>query len=109
MDKTAIKNFAVWARKKLIEDIKQKAYEIGITEKEIKEPQVSTSDTMIIGDRTLNKAEMEQRKSLVSNKGKRISNQAGYKRDESKDAAGPFGSKSIGLCGDGCQGALGEI
>jgi len=66
MDKTAIKNFAVWARKKLIEDIKQKAYEIGITEKEIKEPQVSTSDTMIIGDRTLNKAEMEQRKSLVS-------------------------------------------
>lgn len=66
MDKTAIKNFAVWARKKLIEDIKQKAYEIGITEKEIKEPQVSTSDTMIIGDRTLNKAEMEQRKSLIS-------------------------------------------
>ena len=66
MDKTAIKNFAVWARKKLIEDIKQKAYEIGISEKEIKEPQVSTSDTIIIGDRTLNKAEMEQRKSLVS-------------------------------------------
>jgi hypothetical protein len=66
MDKTAIKNFAVWARKKLIEDIKQKAYEIGITEKEIKEPEVSTSDTIIIGDRTLNKAEMQQRKSLVS-------------------------------------------
>jgi type II restriction/modification system DNA methylase subunit YeeA len=66
MDKTAIKNFAVWARKKLIEDIKQKAYEIGITEKEIKEPEITTSDTMIIGDRTLNKAEMEQRKSLVS-------------------------------------------
>lgn len=67
MDKTAIKNFAVWARKKLIEDIKQKAYEIGITEKEIKEPEITTSDTMIIGDRTLNKAEMEQRKSLVAN------------------------------------------
>jgi type II restriction/modification system DNA methylase subunit YeeA len=66
MDKTAIKNFAVWARKKLIEDIKQEAYEIGITEKGIKEPEVSTSDTMIIGDRSLNKAEMAQRKSLVS-------------------------------------------
>jgi type II restriction/modification system DNA methylase subunit YeeA len=66
VDKTAIKNFAVWARKKLIEDIKQKAYEIGITEKEIKESKVTTSDTMIIGDRNLNKAEMEQRKSLVS-------------------------------------------
>lgn len=66
MDKTAIKNFAVWARKKLIEDIKQEAYEIGITEKGIKEPEVSTSDTMIIGDRSLNKAEMAQRRSLVS-------------------------------------------
>jgi type II restriction/modification system DNA methylase subunit YeeA len=66
MDKSAIKNFAVWARKKLIEDIKQKAYEIGITEKEIKEPEVSTSDTMIIGDRSLNKIEIAQRKSLVS-------------------------------------------
>jgi type II restriction/modification system DNA methylase subunit YeeA len=66
MDKTAIKNFAVWARKKLIEDIKQKAYEIGITEREIKEPEVSASDTMIIGDRSLNKAEMTQRNSLVS-------------------------------------------
>ncbi|HHW31256.1 MAG TPA: BREX-1 system adenine-specific DNA-methyltransferase PglX, partial [Clostridiaceae bacterium] len=66
MDKTAIKNFAVWARKKLIEDIKQKAYEIGITEKEIKEPEVSASDTMIIGNRNLNKTEMAQRKSLVS-------------------------------------------
>jgi hypothetical protein len=53
MDKTAIKNFSVWARRKLIEDIQQKAYEVGITEKEIKEPQVVTSDTIIIGDRTL--------------------------------------------------------
>lgn len=65
MDKAAIKNFAVWARKKLIEDIKQETYEIGITEKGIKEPEVSTSDTMIIGDRSLNKAEMAQRRSLM--------------------------------------------
>lgn len=66
MDKTAIKNFAVWARKKLIEDIMQKAYEIGISDKEIKEPQLSSSDAVIIGDKTLNKVEMEQRNSLVS-------------------------------------------
>lgn len=66
MDKTAIKKFAVWARRKLIEDIQQKAFELGISEKEIKEPQVVSSDTMVIGDRTLNKVEMEQRKSLVS-------------------------------------------
>ena len=31
MDKTAIRNFAVKARRKLIEDITHKAYEIGIT------------------------------------------------------------------------------
>ncbi|MBZ2174149.1 BREX-1 system adenine-specific DNA-methyltransferase PglX [Schnuerera sp. xch1] len=36
MNKTAIKNFAIRARNKLIEDIMQKAYELGITEKEIK-------------------------------------------------------------------------
>ena len=66
MDKNAIKNFAVWARKKLIEDIKQKAYEIGITEKEIKEPVIASSDTMIIGDRSLNKVEIGQRKSLIA-------------------------------------------
>lgn len=66
MDKTTIKNFAVWARKKLIEDIKQEAYEIGITEKGIKEPEVTASDTMIIGDRSLNKVEIAQRRSLVS-------------------------------------------
>lgn len=45
MNKTAIKNFAVWARDKLIKDIKYKAGTIGITENGIAEklPQ-STSD-----------------------------------------------------------------
>jgi len=65
MDKTAIKNFAVWARKKLIEDIKQKAYELGITEKDIKEPKITSSDIMIIGDKTLTREEIRQRESLV--------------------------------------------
>lgn len=37
MNKTALKNFSINARKKLIEDIKQKAYELGITENQIKE------------------------------------------------------------------------
>ena len=37
MNKTAIKNFSINARKKLIADIQQKAYELGITENEIKE------------------------------------------------------------------------
>ncbi len=38
MNKTAIKNFSVWTRTKLIKDIKYKAGLIGITEKGIKEP-----------------------------------------------------------------------
>ncbi len=35
MNKSAIKNFAVNARKKLIEDVIQQSYNIGITEKNI--------------------------------------------------------------------------
>ena len=45
MNKTAIKNFAVWARRKLISDITYKAGMLGITENGIAEklPQ-STND-----------------------------------------------------------------
>lgn len=35
MNKSAIKNFAISARKKLIQDVAQKAYNIGIDEKDI--------------------------------------------------------------------------
>lgn len=66
MDKTAIKKFSVWARRKLIEDIQQKAFELGITEKEIKEPRVVSTDTMIIGEKTLDRVEVAQRSSLVT-------------------------------------------
>jgi hypothetical protein len=38
MNKTAIKNFAIWARNKLIAEIQYKAGLIGITDKEIKNP-----------------------------------------------------------------------
>jgi len=38
MNKTAIKNFAIWARNKLIADITYKAGLLGISEKEIKSP-----------------------------------------------------------------------
>ena len=45
MNKTAIKNFAIWARKKLISDIIYKARTLGITEDGIAEPlEQSTSD-----------------------------------------------------------------
>ena len=66
MDKTAIKNFAVWARRKLIEDIKQKAFEIGITEGTIEEAVTISSDSAKVKGITLNKNELMQRRSLVS-------------------------------------------
>lgn len=46
MDKTAVKNYAIWARTKLIEDIKYKASLLGITEKGIADalPQSTTQD-----------------------------------------------------------------
>ena len=44
MDKTAIKNFAIWARKKLIEDTEKEAALYGITEKGIETPLNSGKD-----------------------------------------------------------------
>ncbi|MDI3536378.1 MAG: hypothetical protein PWP30_860 [Eubacteriaceae bacterium] len=46
MNKTAIKNFAVWARNRLIDDITYKAGLLGITEKEIKEPLPQSTPAM---------------------------------------------------------------
>ena len=71
MNKTAVKNFAVWAREKLIEDIKYKAGTVGITANGIVEklPQ-STSDTYFydVGTKDYMKisgVEIKQRDALV--------------------------------------------
>ena len=66
MDKAAIKKFAVWARRKLIEDVGQKAYEIGITEDSIEEAVTLSSDSGKVKGRTLDKKELNQRRSLIS-------------------------------------------
>lgn len=72
MNKTAIKNFSVWAREKLISDIIYKASMIGITEDGIADelPQ-STNDLHFFDIGTKNYAEIsrdeiEQRNALVS-------------------------------------------
>lgn len=72
MNKTAIKNFSVWAREKLISDIKYKASMIGITEDGIADelPQ-STKDLYFFDIGTKKYAEIsgkeiEQRNALVS-------------------------------------------
>ena len=71
MDKTAIKNYAIWARTKLIEDIKYKASLLGITEKVIAEalPQSTMQEQYFdIGTRepyAIRGVQIAQRRSLA--------------------------------------------
>lgn len=71
MDKTAIKNYAIWARTKLIEDIKYKASLLGITEKGIADalPQSTTQEQYFdIGTRepyAIRGVHIAQRRSLA--------------------------------------------
>lgn len=71
MNKTAIKNFAVWARRKLISDITYKAGMLGITENGIAEPlPISTRDLQFFDIGTKDYAEVSgneinQRKALI--------------------------------------------
>lgn len=71
MDKTAIKNYAIWARTKLIDDIKYKASLLGITEKGIADalPQSTTQEQYFdIGTREpydIRGVQIAQRRSLA--------------------------------------------
>ena len=71
MNKTAIKNFAVWARTKLIQDITYKAKMIGVTDSGIAEAlPMSTKDLQFfdIGTKDYTEIsgnEISQRKALV--------------------------------------------
>ena len=71
MNKTAIKNFAIWARNKLIADITYKAGLLGITAKEIKSPLTQSTQTVQFFDigtkdpSSITSKEIEQRKKLV--------------------------------------------
>lgn len=71
MNKSAIKNFAIWARNKLIADITYKAGLLGISEKEIKEPlPQSTKDVQFfdIGTKepySISGVEIKQRDALA--------------------------------------------
>ncbi|WP_259384503.1 BREX-1 system adenine-specific DNA-methyltransferase PglX, partial [Bacillus thuringiensis] len=64
MNKTAIKNFAVSARTNLMDAVKQKAYELGITEAEIKEPE-TYEDGFRINNKFFKSYELEQRRKLI--------------------------------------------
>jgi len=66
MNKTAIKNFAVWARVQLIESAKQRAYEYGITEKSENDPYANA-----VGGRLLTAEEKSQRRELIEEIGRK--------------------------------------
>ena len=71
MNKTSIKNFAIWARNKLIADIMYKAGLLGITEKEIKNPLPQSTQNVQFFDigtkepYSISGIEIEQRKKLA--------------------------------------------
>ena len=66
MNKTAIKNFAIWARFNLIEAAKQKAYEYDITK-----DGANNKALEAVGGRLLTSAEKEQRRALIEEIGKK--------------------------------------
>ncbi|SHJ69109.1 Type II restriction/modification system, DNA methylase subunit YeeA [Dethiosulfatibacter aminovorans DSM 17477] len=72
MNKTAIKNFAIWARRKLISDITYKAGLLGISDKGISEPLPISTDNIQFFDIGTGKPteianeEIKQRKALVA-------------------------------------------
>ena len=61
MNKTAIKNFAIWARTNLIDAVKQKAFEYQITE-----DGENNRNVEVIADRLLTDEEKEQRRELIT-------------------------------------------
>ena len=61
MNKTAIKNFAIWARVQLIESAKQRAYEYEVTEDGENKTNVDA-----IGGRLLSNDEKDQRRQLIA-------------------------------------------
>ena len=60
MNKTAIKNYAIWARVNLIEAVKQRAYQY-----EISKDNITDAGTDIVLGKPLTKDEKEQRKQLI--------------------------------------------
>ncbi|MGI6752585.1 MAG: BREX-1 system adenine-specific DNA-methyltransferase PglX [Anaerovoracaceae bacterium] len=88
MDKTAVKNFSIWARNKLIADIKYKAGLLGITKKEIKAPLPQSTQTVKffdIGSKepySISGSAIEQRRKLadlINSKAKESNYATAYK------------------------------
>ncbi|MHC5831054.1 MAG: hypothetical protein ACYT04_87615, partial [Nostoc sp.] len=63
MNRTAIKNFAIWARRYLREQVKARAAQYGITDKSIIQSQTVTGGLLVAGQ-TLNATEANQYEQL---------------------------------------------
>ena len=66
MDKNKIKSFAIWARRKLISSVSERANRIGITEKKIEEAVVVQGGFKLEGNDEIFKLSKEHRDKLVS-------------------------------------------
>ena len=60
MNKNKIKQFAIWARTELIEQVSQRAYQYGITA-----DSCGDADAVTIGERALSNEEWRQRRELI--------------------------------------------
>lgn len=65
MNKSAVKNFATGARRKLMDAVAQKAYEVGITKDEIKDVEVFQGGFRVNG-RIFKDYELKQREELIN-------------------------------------------
>jgi hypothetical protein len=75
MNKSALKTFATNARKELLKKVEAKAMKIGVTEDNIKNAEIESSDAIFIDGKRLSKEEKSQRDKLIA----RI-NQIGFKQ-----------------------------
>lgn len=65
MNKSNLRSFAVSARNELMDRVKQKAYELGITEEKVKKAAIESSDAIYINGKALDKREIKQRNNLI--------------------------------------------
>ena len=65
MNKNVLQKFAIEARRELIEKIKNKAFEYGIQEDQIKKGEIESSDSIVVNGKALNKDQKEQRRKLI--------------------------------------------
>ena len=65
MNKNVLQKFAIEARRELREKIKNKAFEYGIQEDQIKKGEIESSDSIVVNGKALNKDQKEQRRKLI--------------------------------------------